>query len=109
MNTLALDFLEDHHGKHAKKPFSLFFAHKAAHPDAEQAADGTFRVDGYVAAGRHRDLYRGCVFPKSPNILTPAEVIKQNLSRCSSPAPCGGAAATAGRPAGRGPSSGAAC
>ena len=39
--------------------------------------DGSFRVDGYVAAERHRDLYRGCVFPKSPNMLAPAEVIKQ--------------------------------
>ena len=77
MNTLAVDFLEDHHKKHGKQPFSLFFAHKAVHPDAEQAADGTFRVDGYVAAERHRDLYRGCVFPKSPNMLSAAEVIKQ--------------------------------
>ena len=77
MNTLAVDFLEDHHTKHGKQPFSLFFAHKAVHPDAEQAADGTFRVDGYVAAERHRELYRGCVFPKSPNMLSPAEVIKQ--------------------------------
>ena len=77
MNTLAVDFLKDHDKKHGKQPFSLFFAHKAVHPDAEQAADGTFRVDGYVAAERHRDLYRGCVFPKSPNMLSAAEVIKQ--------------------------------
>ena len=77
MNSLAVGFLEDHDSKHGKKPFSLFFAHKAVHPDAEQAADGTFRVDGYIAAERHRDLYRGAVFPKTPNMLTPAEVIKQ--------------------------------
>ena len=77
MNTLAVDFLDQHDKEHGKKPFSLFLAHKAVHPDAEQAADGTFRVDGYVAAERHRDLYRGAVFPKSPNMLTPAEVIKQ--------------------------------
>ncbi len=77
MNTLALGFLEDHDKTHGRQPFSLFFAHKAVHPDAEQAADGTFRVDGYIAAERHRDLYRGAVFPKTPNMLTPAEVIKQ--------------------------------
>ena len=77
MNTLAVGFLEDHDSKHGKQPFSLFFAHKAVHPDAEQAADGTFRVDGYIAAERHRDLYRGAVFPKTPNMLTPAEVIRQ--------------------------------
>jgi hypothetical protein len=41
------------------KPFSLFFAHKAVHPDAQQAADGTFDTStdgGYIAAERHRDL-----------------------------------------------------
>jgi arylsulfatase A-like enzyme len=77
MNTLAVEFLADHLGKRRAQPFSLFFAHKAVHPDAEQAADGTFKVDGYVAAERHRDLYRGCVFPKKPNMLAPDEVVKQ--------------------------------
>ncbi len=73
MNEMAVDFVKR---KHAK-PWSLWFAHKAVHPDAEQAADGTFRMDGYVAAERHKDLYRGCVFPKKPNMLPPAEVVKQ--------------------------------
>lgn len=77
MNGLAVEFLDEHEREHADRPFSLFFAHKAVHPDAEQAADGTFKVDGYVAAPRHRDLYRGQVFPKTPNMLSPAEVIKQ--------------------------------
>ncbi len=78
MNQLAVGFLEGHHKKHGKKkPFSLFFAHKAVHPDAEQAADGTFKVEGYVAAERHKDLYRGEVFPKKPNMLSAEEVIKQ--------------------------------
>jgi arylsulfatase A-like enzyme len=36
MNKLAVDFLE----RSRSKPFSLFFAHKAVHPDAVQAADG---------------------------------------------------------------------
>ena len=77
MNTLAVEFLEGHAKQPGRQPFSLFFAHKAVHPDAEQAADGTFRVDGYVAAERHRDLYRGEVFPMRPNVLPPAEVIRQ--------------------------------
>ena len=72
MNGMAVDFVTRKHGK----PWSLWFAHKAVHPDAEQAADGTFRMDGYVAADRHRDLYRGCVFPRKPNMLSPGEVIK---------------------------------
>jgi N-acetylglucosamine-6-sulfatase len=80
MNEGAVDFIE---GKHRKRggvrtqPWSLWFAHKAVHPDAEQAADGTFRMDGYVAAERHKDLYRGCIFPKKPNMLPPSEVVKQ--------------------------------
>ena len=73
MNTMAVDFIK---GRHAK-PWSLWFAHKAVHPDAEQAADGTFRMDGYVTAERHRDLYKGCIFPKKPNMLPPEVVVKQ--------------------------------
>jgi arylsulfatase A-like enzyme len=65
MNTMAVDFVRKGH----RKPWSLFFAHKAVHPDAEQAADGTFRMDGYRPAPRHEDLYRGCVFPKKPNMI----------------------------------------
>ena len=75
MNGLAVDFLK----RRRKKPFSLFFAHKAVHPDAEQAADGTLRISaqgGYVVAERHKDLYRDAVFPRTPNMLPPGEVIK---------------------------------
>jgi N-acetylglucosamine-6-sulfatase len=73
MNRMAVEFVAKRH----ERPWSLFFAHKAVHPDAEQAADGTFRMDGYRPAERHRDLYRGCVFPKKPNMLVPADVVKQ--------------------------------
>ncbi len=73
MNGMAVDFLKAKH----RKPWSLWFAHKAVHPDAEQAADGTFRMDGYVTAERHKDLYRGCVFPKKPNMLPSSEIVKQ--------------------------------
>jgi len=72
MNEMAVDWLMKKH----RKPWSLFFAHKAVHPDAEQAADGTFRMDGYVVAERHKNLYKGCVFPKKPNMLSYDEVIK---------------------------------
>jgi arylsulfatase A-like enzyme len=76
MNTLAVEFLE----KKREKPFSLFFAHKAVHPDAVQAADGSLdlaRQGGYRVAERHEDLYRGSVFPRTPNMLSHAEVVKQ--------------------------------
>ena len=72
LNGMALDFVNASHAK----PWSLFLAHKAVHPDAEQAADGTFSIIGYVGAERHRDLYKDAVFPKKPNMLSYAEVVK---------------------------------
>jgi N-acetylglucosamine-6-sulfatase len=76
LNQEALAFVER---KHAK-PFALFFAHKAVHPDAHQAADGTLdmtRFGGYIPAERHRGLYADAVFPKKPNMLSPRELVKQ--------------------------------
>ena len=76
MNGLAVDFLR----RKRSKPFSLFFAHKAVHPDAAQAADGSLDLaqqGGYRVAERHQDLYRGCVFPRTPNMQSHAEVLKQ--------------------------------
>jgi len=72
MNAMAADFVSRTHDG----PWALFFAHKAVHPDAEQAADGTFKMDGYRPAERHKDLYRGCIFPRKPNMLPAAEVVK---------------------------------
>ncbi|MBI4204456.1 MAG: sulfatase-like hydrolase/transferase [Betaproteobacteria bacterium] len=72
MNAMAAEFIERKH----ERPWSLFFAHKAVHPDAEQAADGTFTMDGYRAAERHKDLYRNGVFPKKPSMMSPAEVVR---------------------------------
>jgi N-acetylglucosamine-6-sulfatase len=73
LNGYAVEFLE----RKRAKPFSLFLAHKAVHPDAEQAADGQFEVIGYVPAERHKDLYKGEVFPRLPNMLPPEKVAKQ--------------------------------
>jgi arylsulfatase A-like enzyme len=75
LNELAVEFVSTPHGR----PWSLFLAHKAVHPDAVQASDGTLQIDaagGYRAAERHRDLYRDAVFPPKPNMLSPAEVVK---------------------------------
>src|SRR4030095_12197715 len=72
LNDLALEFLE----RKRSRPFSLFLAHKAVHPDAEQYADGTLALRGYLPAERHKDLYRGAIFPKTPNMLPPEQVAK---------------------------------
>ncbi len=74
-NSLAVEFVSEK----VDRPWSLFLAHKAVHPDAHQAADGTLdmtRFGGYIAAERHRHLYQDAVFPKKPNMLSPAEVTK---------------------------------
>jgi N-acetylglucosamine-6-sulfatase len=81
LNRHAVDFVRgarDLRGGR-RKPWSLFLAHKAVHPDAQQAADGTFdmaRFGGYIPAPRHRDLYRSGRFPKLPNMRPPAEVVR---------------------------------
>jgi len=72
MNAMAVDFVAGRHDK----PWALFVAHKAVHPDAEQAPDGSFAIEGYRVAERHRHLYRDCVFLKKPNMLPPEEVIR---------------------------------
>jgi len=76
MNGLAVDFLDKQKGD---KPWSLFFAHKAVHPDAEQQADGTVsfgKFGGYIPAERHKNLYKDAIFPKKPNMLSYDEVVK---------------------------------
>jgi arylsulfatase A-like enzyme len=77
MNDLAVEFLET---RERGKPFSLFFAHKAVHPDAEQGADGTVvfgKMGGYIVADRHQSLYKDAIFPQKPNMLPYEEVVKQ--------------------------------
>ncbi len=76
LNQEALAFVE----RRRSKPFALFFAHKAVHPDAHQAADGTLdmsRFGGYIPAERHRALYAEGVFPKTPNMRPYRELVKQ--------------------------------
>jgi arylsulfatase A-like enzyme len=76
LNRAALEFVE----RARRRPYALFFAHKAVHPDAHQAADGTLdmrRFGGYLPAARHRALYRGAVFPRKPNMLPPRALVKQ--------------------------------
>jgi arylsulfatase A-like enzyme len=75
LNARAIEFIE----KKRSKPFSLFLAHKAVHPDAFQAADGTLDLSlgGYKPAQRHEHLYKGELFPPRPNVLPPDVVLEQ--------------------------------
>jgi N-acetylglucosamine-6-sulfatase len=75
LNERAVEFVS----RPRDKPFSLFFAHKAVHPDAVQAADGKLTLDpgnGYKPAPRHEGLYEGATFPPRPNVIPMSEVVK---------------------------------
>jgi len=76
LNERAAEFV----GRKRRHPFALFFAHKAVHPDVQQKQDGTIDADtmqGYVLPERHKDLYRGAVYPPRPNVRPIDEVLEQ--------------------------------
>ena len=75
LSAMAVDFVS----RPRRQPWSLFLAHKAVHPDAEQAADDTLHMGafgGYIPAERHKALYGDAVFPKKPNMLSYAQVVR---------------------------------
>jgi arylsulfatase A-like enzyme len=74
LNEHALAFVE----RKRDRPYALFLAHKAVHPDAYQAPDGTLdpKGGGYIPAPRHADLYRGEHFAPRPNVMDPASAVK---------------------------------
>jgi arylsulfatase A-like enzyme len=60
-----------------RRPFALFLAHKAVHPDIIQASDGRMDptwIGGYVLPERHRDLYAGAHYPPRPSVRPLEEV-----------------------------------
>jgi N-acetylglucosamine-6-sulfatase len=65
LNQYAVDFLRRPHDK----PFLLYVAHKAVHPDVTQNADGsvTGDADNFVPAARHRKLYADAAIPHRPS------------------------------------------
>jgi arylsulfatase A-like enzyme len=72
----AVEYLK----KKRQKPFALFLAHKAVHPDVQQKQDGTIDVStmqGYVLPARHRELYKGKTYPPRPSVLPLEKVLEQ--------------------------------
>ncbi|MEP7363023.1 MAG: sulfatase-like hydrolase/transferase [Acidobacteriota bacterium] len=69
----AVAFLEQPHGK----PFCLYMAHKAVHPNIQQNNDGSVNLatiddaDAFIPAERHRHLYEGRTPPRRGNYLKP--------------------------------------
>jgi N-acetylglucosamine-6-sulfatase len=66
-NDRAVGFLKRSH----TKPFLLYIAHKAVHPDLIQYADGRLSDPSagvFVPAERHRGRYAGHPVPRRPNV-----------------------------------------
>jgi N-acetylglucosamine-6-sulfatase len=68
----ALRFMQRSRGR----PFMVFLAHKALHPNVAQRDDGsvaqlTGQGAGFVPADRHRGRYAQAVVPRRPNATTP--------------------------------------
>lgn len=62
----SVEFLKRKHDK----PFVLWVAHKAVHPDLQQAADGTLSdpsAGKFIPAERHKNLYAGKPIKRRPN------------------------------------------
>ena len=75
LNQRALEFVS----RRRDKPFALFLAHKAVHPDVQQKQDGTIdlaTMRGYVLPERHENLYRDANYPPRPNVRPLAQVLK---------------------------------
>jgi arylsulfatase A-like enzyme len=66
----AVSFLE----RKRTRPFFLWLAHKAVHPELTQYADGSVSDPNggkFIPADRHKDLYAGRAVPRRPNALKP--------------------------------------
>lgn len=72
LTSQALEFLR----APRQKPFLLYFAHKALHPETVQRADGTLsdpNASNFIPAERHKNLYAGVEIPRRPNALDAPE------------------------------------
>jgi N-acetylglucosamine-6-sulfatase len=68
LNDYALEFVRES----GDKPFMLFLAHKALHPNFIQRDDGSTgtvagQPEGFVPAERHRGRYASATVPRRPN------------------------------------------
>ncbi len=68
LNGYAVDFIKRPHNK----PFLVYLAHKAIHPEVAQKNDGSVNLadaERYIPAERHKNLYAGKPLPRRPNAM----------------------------------------
>lgn len=68
----AVEFLN----RKRSKPFCLYVAHKAIHPNVQQRDDGSVvsslsGAEAFIPAERHRNSYAGKTLPRRPNYAKP--------------------------------------
>jgi N-acetylglucosamine-6-sulfatase len=72
LNGYAVDFIK----RPRDKPFLLWLAHKAIHPEVTQNNDGSVNLadaERFIPAERHFRLYEGAKIPHRPNYKRPPE------------------------------------
>jgi len=80
LNDRALGFMRAQRA--ARKPYFLFLAHKAIHPDAIQRGDGSIDTKygaRYIAAERHRGRYAQETFPREQIAKSAQQGIKGSV------------------------------
>ena len=68
----AVEFIKRRHDK----PFLVYLAHKAIHPEVKQNDDGSVNLadsERFIPAERHKNLYAGKAIPRRPNYKHPPE------------------------------------
>jgi N-acetylglucosamine-6-sulfatase len=66
LNGYAVEFIKRRHAK----PFLVYLAHKAIHPEVTQNNDGSVNLadsERFIPAERHQNLYAGKAIPRRPN------------------------------------------
>ena len=70
LNGYAVDFIRRRHDK----PFLIYLAHKAIHPEVMQHGDGSINMDHaerFIPAKRHQKLFIGRKIPRRPSAMRP--------------------------------------
>jgi len=89
----AVDFIKREH----QKPFLVYLAHKAIHPEVKQNDDGSVNLSDaelFVPAERHRTLYEGVSIPRRPNYKRAPDGKRSLERRIGDLAPLGPGTAT---------------
>jgi N-acetylglucosamine-6-sulfatase len=66
LNEKSVEFIRRPHNR----PFFLFLAHKAIHPEVYQGPDGSLSdptLSNFIPAQRHKSLFEGVAIPRRPN------------------------------------------